>query len=72
MASTLNSNRPTGWVVRHDAAAARHDQAAQFWGERGDAERSTLQRELASYERQGADWEWRWVALIERRDERAA
>ena len=53
-------------AIRHEAAASSHERAANFWDAQGDVERSALQRDLVNHERQGAELERRWAALIER------
>ena len=50
----------------HDSSAARHDAAARFWEKQGDAERATLQRDMAAWERGAADLERRWAAIAGR------
>jgi len=50
---------------RHEDAANMHDRSAIFWSEQGDAERAALQRRLAEHERQGADLERQWGALVD-------
>ena len=46
-------------------AAKNHDRAAKFWDDQRDPERAGLQREMALYERNGAELERRWAELTE-------
>ena len=41
----------------HEAAATRHEEAAAFWGQRGDLARADLERRNAAVEREAADIE---------------
>jgi hypothetical protein len=50
---------------RHEMAADNHERAARFWEERGDPDRAILQREMAAFERQGAELERRWARLVD-------
>lgn len=59
-------------AVRHEEAAATHERAAAFWEEQGDGDRAALQKEMAQYERSGADLERRWAALVERDEAQSA
>jgi hypothetical protein len=40
--------------VAHEKAALRHDEAAAFWGDRGDEARAKLERRNARVEREAA------------------
>jgi hypothetical protein len=53
-------------AARHEDAARRHEDIAGWWDRQGDVERVSLHREMARYERWGAELERRWAALIER------
>lgn len=46
-------------------AAENHDRAATYWDGRQDAARAELQREMAKYERHGAELELRWADLVD-------
>ena len=66
----MEDNSPQGHLKaadRHELAAQSHDRSAAYWAENGDLERAALQRELADYERSGAELERRWAALVARR-----
>lgn len=57
-------------------AAENHERAARYWEGRHDTARAELQREMAKYERQGAELELRWADLVDpdpdRRERHAA
>ena len=57
-------------------AADNHERAAKYWEDKRDPERAELQRDMANYERHGAELERRWADLIDpdpaRRETRAA
>lgn len=53
-------------AAAHERAAESHARAARYWDDEGDAERAELQRDMAGYERKGAELERRWAALIVR------
>jgi hypothetical protein len=66
----MEDNSPQGHLeaaARHEQAARSHERIATYWTENGDDERAALQRELADYERVGAELERRWAALVEKR-----
>ena len=46
-------------------AAENHDRTAAFWEKQGDQERSALQREMAEFERHGAELECRWADIVD-------
>jgi hypothetical protein len=46
-------------------AADNHDRAARYWEGQQDSERAELQREMAKYERHGAELERRWADLVD-------
>lgn len=52
-------------VRRHELVAENHDRAASFWDGQGDLGRAELQREMAAYERLGAELESRWAELVD-------
>lgn len=50
---------------RHELAAENHDRVASFWDGQGDPERAEVQREMAKYERLGAELESRRAEPID-------
>lgn len=48
-------------ALRHEQAAANHDRAAVFWDRQGKPKQAGLQRDLAAYERHGAELERQWA-----------
>ena len=49
-------------------AAENHDRPARSWDGRGDHERAALQREMADFERKGADLERWWARIVDPED----
>jgi hypothetical protein len=63
---TLTPERHRRAAAAHDEAAVRHDAAALFWLERGDAARADLERRNAEIERAAASLERDRAELDER------